>query len=102
MRLTELSPSWLTGKVGDEDGGKRGYIGISFVCPHCLGNERPRRLAVLFDPPIDDGCSWLCVPLSDLRWERTGETFDDLTLSPSIDTSASGHWHGFITNGDVK
>ena len=27
---------------------------------------------------------------------------DDLTVTPSIDASASGHWHGFITNGEVR
>lgn len=25
----------------------------------------------------------------------------DLTVTPSIDASASGHWHGFITNGEI-
>jgi hypothetical protein len=25
----------------------------------------------------------------------------DLTVRPSIDASASGHWHGFITNGEI-
>jgi hypothetical protein len=34
-------------------------------------------------------------------WQRTGETFDDLTLTPSIDASPSGHWHGYVTNGQV-
>lgn len=34
-------------------------------------------------------------------WKRTGETFDTLTLTPSINAEAAGHWHGFITNGDV-
>jgi hypothetical protein len=32
-------------------------------------------------------------------WQRTGETFETLTLTPSVDCSAWGHWHGFITNG---
>jgi hypothetical protein len=25
----------------------------------------------------------------------------DLTVTPSIDASKSGHWHGHITNGEV-
>jgi len=40
------------------------------------------------------------VPMGYL-WQRTGETFEDMTLSPSIDASNSGHWHGHITNGEV-
>lgn len=28
-----------------------------------------------------------------------GDTFDNLTLTPSVDRSGDGHWHGFITNG---
>jgi hypothetical protein len=35
-------------------------------------------------------------------WTMGGQTFEDLTLTPSIDVSAAGHWHGFITNGDVS
>jgi hypothetical protein len=35
-------------------------------------------------------------------WQRTGETFETLTLAPSIDCSKWGHWHGLITNGDCN
>jgi len=27
---------------------------------------------------------------------------DNISVTPSIDASASGHWHGFITNGEIK
>jgi hypothetical protein len=36
-----------------------------------------------------------------LRWHRVGDTFDTLTLTPSIDCSRFGHFHGFITGGEV-
>ena len=36
-----------------------------------------------------------------LLWKRTGENFETLTLTPSVDASAEGHWHGFITNGNI-
>jgi hypothetical protein len=74
-------------------------MALTFRCPHCK-----IRLAVWFKNPIDggppheekraDGTMW---PL----WQRTGETFEDLTLSPSVDASAQGHWHGFITKGII-
>ena len=34
------------------------------------------------------------------RWSATGSSFDDLTLSPSVNVDKE-HWHGFITNGEV-
>lgn len=27
---------------------------------------------------------------------------DDVTVTPSIDASASGHWHGHITDGEIR
>jgi hypothetical protein len=35
-------------------------------------------------------------------WQRAGDTFDTLTLSPSIDASKHGHWHGFIQGGEIR
>ncbi len=38
------------------------------------------------------------------HWQRTGETFDTLTLTPSIHSrkeKGGCGWHGFITNGEV-
>jgi hypothetical protein len=36
-----------------------------------------------------------------IHWKRSGEAFETLSLSPSIDASNAGHWHGFIKNGEV-
>lgn len=81
MRLTELDPHW----VADSKGVR---VGLSFDCPHC----RTQRLAV----PFHECFGWIQKP-----WNMSGDSFDNLSLSPSIDASASGHWHGFITNGEV-
>ncbi len=37
-------------------------------------------------------------------WQRTGDTFETLTLTPSVDAASHGvgHWHGFITNGEIR
>lgn len=95
MRLTDLDPRWIS------ESGRNDQMGISFDCPceKCRGAEPPflaRRIGVWFENPIDGGPA----ASGHLLWRRTGETFETLTLSPSIDMSKHGHWHGFITNGE--
>jgi hypothetical protein len=36
-------------------------------------------------------------------WQRAGETFETLSLTPSIKFPEEGpeHWHGFVTNGQA-
>lgn len=97
MKLTELNPRWTgTGTI---------ITGVTFDCPHC----QVQRLGVLFKNAIDPG-KWLDRGVTrhhaEQEWDRDGETFDSLTLRPSIDASKNevifdGHWHGFITNGEV-
>jgi hypothetical protein len=41
-----------------------------------------------------------CEP--NMCWSITGTDFSNLSVTPSLDASASGNWHGFITNGEVK
>lgn len=35
-------------------------------------------------------------------WAHSGEDFASLSLMPSVHAGAAGHWHGFITNGEVR
>jgi hypothetical protein len=36
-------------------------------------------------------------------WTVTdGDGFGDLSLSPSVDASKYGHWHGTITRGEIR
>jgi hypothetical protein len=96
IRLRDLDPRWTCDTYG------RHGQGISFECPI----HREHRLAVAFANPIDGGGK---MDGPKYWWVRMGETFDDLTLGPSIDASANkeGHeiktpcWHGFIRNGEV-
>lgn len=100
MKLTDLDPRWacdadiVIGGVARHYEGRQG-MAVSFECPHC----RECRLAVWFANPIDG-----LPPTDDATklWQRTGETFETLTLTPSIDASKDGHWHGFITGGDIR
>lgn len=96
MKLTELNPRWIA------DEGRHG-MGIYFDCPCCLGKKYVLRIGLYFSNPIDGGepkrtkDPWDKIEL----WERVGEDFDSLTLKPSVDGSEDGHWHGWITNGEV-
>lgn len=107
MRLIDLGPRWCSFPTVAE--GVRFYFGVSFLnpmdehtpCPTC-GNQRGRRLAVSFWPPIDpDG--WIdkiAFPdHSHFHKRVSGETFDPLTIFPSIGLDPI--WHGTITNGEA-
>lgn len=98
MRLTELDPHWFV----LEQGGPR--VGVSFDCPHC----RQVRIAVAFHhagrAAMEDGyiLAKHGAQDSDHIWTLAGpEDFEVMTLTPSVDASQTGHWHGFITNGGV-
>lgn len=105
MRLTELDPRWFT--FAHPADGVDIRIGLTFLCPHC----KEQRLGVQFDPPIDPagliaklGIVW---PKAQHVWQRNGDAFETLTLTPSIDASGlpmqfSGHWHGHIINGEIR
>lgn len=112
MRLTELEPRWIADR-GMPEGTKQG---VSFLCPHC----RVERLAVFFTPticgaPPVDITAFHHAQLRDdephlgdehvgrILWTRSaGDTFETLTLTPSIDASRWGCWHGYITDGAVR
>ncbi len=107
-RLVDLEPAWITTTASERRG-----MGVSFLCPVHGATGGPSGsacyLGVWFENPVDGGLPYK--PGDSYRprpnesrgpeplWHRTGETFDDLTLTPSID--AKDHWHGFITGGQV-
>lgn len=90
MKLTELNPRWM---IETKEFEARLGMGISFDCPHC----RKQRLGVFFKNPIDGHAP----ALRDNLWQRGGVLFENLTITPSIDCSATGCWHGHITNGEI-
>ena len=95
MRLSDLNPRWI-GHPGPV------YDGLAFDCPHC----RQQRIAVHFSPAIDPGHNWSRVTqpsyVGVTLWRRvSGDTFDTITLDPSVNTDISGHWHGMIQDGNL-
>lgn len=103
MRLTELDPAWIgaggagvTDKNGDPAPERHG-VGVTFDCPCGCGST----VYVPFTNPLDGG------PAYERRvtWRRTGETFDTLTLTPSIRRvpyNGSCGWHGFVRDGGIE
>lgn len=118
MKLVALDPIWL------ERDGQR--VGIMFRCPHCLdtwltcysvampiwgeevkGRQRwagqmgyvRQALDRLKKRNVPENavvpCERTCA------WKFAGDTFETLSIQPSLDASASGHWHGFVTGGQV-
>lgn len=89
MKLTELSPRWAaTNGVRDH---------VNFLCPTC----KQHMIAV----PIP--------PATGVVWNMTGDSFENLTLTPSIlhktyyaDGMAKPprfcETHFFITNGEIQ
>jgi hypothetical protein len=70
-------------------------MGLSFLSPLGTG----LRINIWFANPLDGG-----LPINDpdktrTLWQREGDTFDTLTLAPSID--ASPDWHGHINGGKM-
>lgn len=102
MKLIDLEPSWL----GFGQPWNQLKIGVSFLSPLGTG----QHLGCLFKNPIDPlNLGWLSDPSDNPelyggmhRWQRSGDTFETLTLTPSLDFSKYNEWHGFITNGEIK
>lgn len=71
-------------------------IGVIFDCP-CGNHDEAHRCYVPFANPIGPGPY---VP--EKGWQRTGDSFETLSLTPSILRIGGCGWHGYITAGEVK
>ncbi len=106
MKLTDLNPSWIIAGgdgIRDKDGNpvpKRTGIGMMFDCPCGSCDERSY---VSFSNPLDGGDPCLNNP-KESSWHRNGDTFETMTLNPSIRSvkeKGGCGWHGWIRNGVV-
>jgi len=97
--IADLDPHWIF------DANRR-VVGVRFACPTCGDLVGAVNICVLFENPPDGGpaaprgCR-LPGDSEGRRWTRDGTTFSTLTLSPSVDCSQCGHWHGFVAKGDA-
>ncbi len=107
MKLTDLRPMWIT--EDGRRGGKR--IGFLFESPversvwqSCFETPpKTRRQIELFELTVGDDIVQPCNPKH--RWQIAGgidgAAFETITVTPSLDGSAAGLWHGHITNGQI-
>lgn len=96
MKLSELNPQW---DDRDWEVPPRLGVGLWFDCPTCQPGQRV-RLHIWFADPIDGGSSK--APDPQHGWIRSGSSFETLSITPSVDCSRCGHWHGFITGGEIR
>jgi hypothetical protein len=106
VKLADLHPQFV-------DHANRRGIGLICDCliGHCSG-----KLLILFENPLDGGAPWSggsreiilalfpdretrpeVVGSGDCRWKRIGETFETLSLSPSVNAHECGHMS--LSNG---
>lgn len=110
MRLALLEAEFL--RVHWSEGGQVHHAtskfseadGIIFRCPKCYAKEGSLH-------GVHSVLTWfrhranvtLDVTPGPSRWEALchGETFETLTLAPSIRLTSGCEWHGFIRNGET-
>lgn len=102
VKLAVLNPRWVGAGgegVSDKDGNpvpERHGVGLSFDCP-C--GAKCVRGYVAFRNPLDGGEPYISP--NQPTWDRTGDTFETLTLKPSIQRMDNCRWHGFLTDGEM-
>lgn len=87
-KLTDLNPKW-SGRLRPNSG-----EALEFDCPVCSPTH---RLVAYFKNPLD-GKEAANFP--DVLWTREGDTFETVTVTPSIDYGATC-FHGWIERGRV-
>jgi hypothetical protein len=100
MKLTDLHPAWIDFDVFKQ-------LGVMFDCPiHRDAGCIYPRIAVYFANPPSGAAPLPKHDSDDCRWQLTGSTFENMTLTPSIlypkPKCGPQHWHGFITNGEIR
>lgn len=103
MKLVDLNPRWVGAggegifTVDPETGAHipskpRHGVGVSFNCPCGCGTD----CFIPFGNALD-GEVW-----DRKGWHRKGDTFETLTLTPSIQRVGGCGWHGHITDGEIR
>jgi hypothetical protein len=113
MRLIDLDPRWLV------KNGQR--VGFVFMSPTlgddmwmaCFENPPERReqwaLYRAAFPEDYRNAKGFALMVQGMRptshWQIAGgieaANFETMTVTPSLDGSPAGNWHGFITNGEI-
>lgn len=119
MKLTELKPKWMQHEGQN--------VAIIFLCPDCvrgickqkpltwltctfvaLGHKEQAAMIedVIARYPEDfkatDTEEHDVVHCEKLAWERSVKILEEISITPSLDASRAGHWHGHVTNGEIR
>lgn len=103
MRLLDLEPVWLM-----RDGKRVGFTFISPIDPKwrqsCFETPPPEpEQWDLFETHHGDAGVQGCEP--DAHWTIAGgidaADFATISVTPSLDGSKGGLWHGYITKGEI-
>ena len=101
MKLTDLEPRWISEHV------------FAFRCPCCkrvwltcknvvMEHCEQRNLAISANlKPTGPRYNVVLMDV-DVVWSWTELDFEIMSVTPSVDASKSGHWHGFITSGQIR
>lgn len=98
MKLTDLDPRWFSFEPNGP------HVGLTLLCPCCKNT----RIGIAFHHKGHEAIDDVYIKAhahgrTDFIWTiLSDEDFDTLSLTPSIDASGIGHWHGFITNGEAN
>lgn len=98
MKLTDLQPKWLSEDVFifRSPSGHGDWITCKRIP---ISREEQYELIYKRNPEFI-GQSVVCTHEA-MAWNISGNNFETMTVSPSLDFSASGNWHGFIQNGQI-
>lgn len=98
MKLVELFPRWIHPNL------------FIFLCPHCKKDLLTCKNIVMSSQEQQDlfektyGEDWPALIVgckAEMAWTFSSNDFSIISVTPSLDASKSGHWHGFITNGEI-
>ena len=101
VKLIACRPRWLT--IPNWSSDSLFAIGVAFNCPVCA-----YPVSCHFEPAVDPDklqakYQWpnFPAPNGQKQWHRSGDTFDTLTLAPSINNDAAGCGHWTLSNGEL-
>lgn len=98
MKLTDLEPQWITPDLFIFRNPTGGNDWLSCKRVPMTHKEQCEKL---WEKPECKGRT-IVSTVADMAWKFDGNDFSTLTVTPSIDASRSGNWHGFITNGEIR
>jgi hypothetical protein len=109
MRLSQLEATFV-GKLTPTEGfsylpNAEGAQGLLFLCPLCFaanhGSCGTHSVLCWFSNPRNAPAVPPEVSPKPGRWQFTGDSIEDVTLSPSVHLSdpAGCGWHGWVKNG---